>query len=431
MAYQHHLEAAPQARVVAFPRRQRPVPARGDKSILDKFRLSFHDDVAAIEREWRDFETVADCTVFQTYAWQSCWLKHVGGHARLRPAIVVVRATEGGILMLAPLAVVGGLFRRLAWSGGDLSDYNAPLLAPDFARRVSDDDFRTLWDEIVKRLRHDARFRFAAIVLEKMPEAVGMQPNPFLALPVSLHPSGAYLAHLIDDWNAFYVSKRSSATRRRDRTKRKRLSDIGPVAFATPSDDSGVNAILTILFQQKARSLAQMGIANFLALPGREAFFREFATDPATRSLCHVSRFDVGSTLAAANYGLIFRGRYYHVLASYNDGAVSRFGPGAAHLHDLMRYAIEHGYREFDFTVGDEPYKRDWCDTEIKLYDHRSAATARGWLAVVPAIAFTRVKRAIKQTPFLWRLFVRARALVGRSRPQTRHEAEKDAEDGG
>ncbi len=77
-----------------------------------------------------------------------------------------------------------------------------------------------------------------------------------------------------------------------------------------------------------------------------------------------MSRLDVGPTLAAANYGLIFRGRYYHVLASYDDGPVSRFGPGAAHLHDLMRYAIEHGCNEFDFTIGDEPYKHDWCDTE-------------------------------------------------------------------
>ena len=31
--------------------------------------------------------------------------------------------------------------------------------------------------------------------------------------------------------------------------------------------------------------------------------------------------------------------------------------------------AIDRGFRVFDFTIGDERYKRDWCDTEIKLYD--------------------------------------------------------------
>jgi hypothetical protein len=31
-------------------------------------------------------------------------------------------------------------------------------------------------------------------------------------------------------------------------------------------------------------------------------------------------------------------------LASYDEGEVSRFGPGAAHLRDLMCRAIEQGF---------------------------------------------------------------------------------------
>jgi CelD/BcsL family acetyltransferase involved in cellulose biosynthesis len=416
MSYQHHLEVAPRAEVVApFPARGRSAAARSGRLRSERLRLSFHGDIAAIENEWRAFEENADGTVFQTFAWQSCWLQHIGGPGGFQPLIAVLKTADGRILMLAPLAVGGRPFRQLGWAASDLSDYNAPLLAPDFEQCVSSGDFRAVWGDMVRSLRRDPRFRFDLIVLDKMPETVGRQPNPFLALPVALNASGAYLTHLIDDWNAFYVGKRSSATRRRDRTKRKRLNDMGPVACTTPGDAEGTNQILTTLFAQKGRAFGQMGIVNFLALPGREAFFRAFATDPATRQLCHVSRLDVGPTLAAANYGLIFRGRYYHVLASYDDGPVSRFGPGAAHLHDLMRYAIEHGCNEFDFTIGDEPYKHDWCDTEIKLFDYRSAATLRGWLAALPAIAFARAKRLIKQTPFLWRLFVRTRTLLARA----------------
>jgi len=415
MSYQHHLEAAARAEAALIPMGRASAATRGGRPANDRFRLSFHGDIAAIEEDWRRFEQSADGTVFQTFAWQSCWLTHVGHLTGFQPLIAVIRAADGGILMLAPLAISGRPFRQLRWAAGDLNDYNAPLLAPEFARIVSRDDFRSLWGAMVRSLRRDPRFRFDFIVLDKMPETVGRQPNPFLALPVALNPSGAYLTHLTDDWNSFYVGKRSSATRRRDRTKRKRLNDMGPVAFTTASDGDGTNAILTVLFAQKARAFAQMGVANFLALPGREAFFRAFATDLATRPLCHVSRLDVGPTLAAANCGLVFHGRYYHVLASYDDGPVSRFGPGAAHLHDLMRYAIEHGCHEFDFTIGDEPYKHDWCDIEIKLFDHRSAATLPGWLAALPAMAFARSKRLIKQTPVLWRLFVRMRALLARS----------------
>ena len=129
---------------------------------------------------------------------------------------------------------------------------------------------------------------------------------------------------------------------------------------------------------QKARSFARMGVGNLFAKPGHAEFYRALATDPATSQMVHVSRLDVGTTPAAINLGLTYRDCYYHLLASYDDGEVSRFGPGAAHLHDLMQLAIERGLKIFDFTIGDERYKRDWCDTELKLFDcHRGGELAR------------------------------------------------------
>ena len=102
-----------------------------------------------------------------------------------------------------------------------------------------------------------------------------------------------------------------------------------------------------------------MGVADIFARPGCREFFSDLALKPATRDLVHVSRLDVGSIVAATNLGLIFRNSYYHVVASDDDGDISRFGPGAAHLRDLLQHAIDRGCRRFDFTIGDERYKLD------------------------------------------------------------------------
>ena len=56
-----------------------------------------------------------------------------------------------------------------------------------------------------------------------------------LGLRVTINPSGAYLTHLAGDWETFYAAKRSSATRRRDRTKRKRLAEFGEIRFVNPA----------------------------------------------------------------------------------------------------------------------------------------------------------------------------------------------------
>ena len=220
---------------------------------------------------------------------------------------------------------------------------------------------------------------------------VGGQPNPFVGLGVARNPNGAFSTQLSGTWDTFYAAKRSSATRRRDRTKLKKLSEIGEVALVEPRAADERAATLETLMTQKGKAFAAMGVANIFERPGHREFYRSLVANESMQDQVHVSRLDVGSATAAVNVALVFRGSYYHLLASYFDGEVARFGPGAAHLHHLMRHAISRGYQVFDFTIGDEPYKRDWSDTEIRLFDHVSAVTLRGWPAALQDRKSTRL----------------------------------------
>jgi CelD/BcsL family acetyltransferase involved in cellulose biosynthesis len=374
--------------------------------------IAIYDGLDAIEQEWRSFETEADCTVFQSFDWLATWFQHIGQHAGVTPAIVAGRRAGGELLFLAPLAVVSGLVRRLTWLGGDFCDYNCALLAKDFSEQVTPAQFDELWAEICRRLQRQPQHRHDLVELKKMPETVGAQPNPFVRLDVGLNPSGAHLMPLNGTWDEIYNAKRSSATRRRDRTKRKRLGELGEVRFVTPQKPDEIARTLETLVVQKSKSFARMGVTNMFALPGRRDFFFALATNPRTRHLTHVSRLDVGSTWAAINLGLVFGDCYYHVLASYDDGEVSRFGPGAAHLRDLLCYAVERGLRCFDFTIGDERYKLEWSERTLLLYDLVVPVTARGWPLAALARGERRLTRAIKQNPALWTTFSRLRAAL-------------------
>ncbi len=381
--------------------------------------LSVFGDLAAIEQEWRDFEQQADCTPFQTFGWMTKWQRHIGTPRSVRPAIVLGRDETGAILFVFPLAVEPAHSgRRLTWLGSDLCDYNGPLLAQKFSSRFNRDRFLQLWAEILRRLRSDQAHGFDFVDLQKMPESIGAQPNPFLALPTGRHPSGAYVADLGPDWDAYYQGKRSSTVRKQERKQLRRLSDHGVVSFLEVVAPDEMVRTLDTMFVQKGRSLARMGVENVFARPGHHHFFRDLCTDPDTRHLAQLTRLDVGSVTAAVNFGLRFRAAFYLVISSYGEGELARFGPGRAHLRETIKHAIETGCRQFDFTVGDEPYKRDWADTELTLHDHLQAATPRGWLYVAAARAFRRTKRFIKQNPSLWRAFsvlrTRAGCLAGR-----------------
>jgi CelD/BcsL family acetyltransferase involved in cellulose biosynthesis len=378
-----------------------------------------------VEREWRPFEHSADCTAFQSFDWLAAWCRHIGPLTRTQPAIVIGRRGDETLFIL-PLAVTPGAVRRLTWLGSDLCDYNGPLLAKACASALASERFPALWREIGRCLQADARTRHDLVELTKMPERVGEQANPFMALATGLNPSNAYISDLFGTWTEFYETKRSSSTRRRDRTKLKRLGELGEVRFVTPQDRGEIERSVAMLMEQKARSFARMGVANMFARPGWSAFFTAVATDARMRGLVHVSRLDVGSGWAAVNLGLVFRDTYYHVLASHDDGEASRFGPGVAHLRDLLRYSIEHGLKHFDFTIGDERYKREWSDRTIALHDHVAAASVRGLPAVAMVHGHRRLKRFIKQNEALWSLFSRARAAIG---PKSAAPAEDIAPD--
>jgi CelD/BcsL family acetyltransferase involved in cellulose biosynthesis len=374
--------------------------------------IAIHHQFDSIGPAWREFEQNADCNGFQAFDWLATWCRHIGSLTQAQPAVVVAR--EGGaIVFILPLAVTPGAVRRLSWLGSDLCDYNGPLLAPDASSRLTPERFRDLWQDILRRLQADPRTRHDLVELTKMPERIGAQPNPLLALPVGLNPSHAYVSDLCGTWTEFYEAKRSSATRRRDRTKLKKLGEIGEVRFVTPQDRNEIMPTVELLMEQKAGSFARMGVANMFARPGWSEFFAAVAIDERSRHLIHVSRLDVGPVWAAINLGLVFRGTYCHVLASYDGGETARFGAGAAHLRELLRYSVEHGFAHFDFTIGDEPYKREWSDRTLVLYDHVAAASVRGHAAAAMMRGHRRLKRLIKQNDKLWSLFSRARAALG------------------
>lgn len=408
---------------------ERSETAHAAAAHVSPIQLSISSDLALVEKDWQSFEQEADCTVFQTFFWQSAWFRNVGPHEPVTPAIVIGRTADGKILFLMPLALHRSrLFRSLTWLASDLCDYNAPLLARNFAERLGGRHFAAIWHDILALLRADPNLRPDVVILEKMPETVGSQPNPFMELGVSPNPSGAYLTHFSGSWDEFYAARRSSATRRRDRTKLKRLADFGEVRFVTPDSPAAIDETVSVLFAQKTKSFAKMGVANMFARPGWADFFRQISGDPAVRQVTHVSRLEVGDTLAATNFGLLFGGRYYHVLAGYDDGDVSKYGPGAAHLRDLMRYAIEHGCEAFDFTIGDEGYKREWSDTAISLHDARLALTWRGRVVALISATLSHAKRTIKQTPLLWSWATRIRAALGRRGTAAPDPAARDDE---
>jgi CelD/BcsL family acetyltransferase involved in cellulose biosynthesis len=379
----------------------------------DDLTLRFCTDLDEARAQLDALASEGQQTAFQNFVWLAAWQRHIGQNLGTVPALVVGSDREGAVLFLLAFGLeTRGLVRRLTWLGSDQCDYNGPTLHPHFSRRIATDAFATLWNRIVALLTESGH-RFDIVDLAKMPETIGDQRNPMLALSTSPNPSGAYITSLGQNWDTFYTEKRSSPTRKKERRQLKHLAEFGEVKFVDVKAPDERRRTLDILFAQKSRALVRMGATDIFASEERRAFYIDVATNEAMHDLVHVSRLDIGATAAAVSVGLTAHGRYYLILSSYDDGDASKYGPGRALLHELLQYAIAHRFRCFDFTIGDEPYKLDWSDTRLVLHDHLSAVTWRGRIVVAAATTFRALKRTIKQNPALWRAFSKARAAAG------------------
>lgn len=367
-------------------------------------QLELFDDLSDVEPVWRAFERGADFTVFQRFDWLSEWHVHVGRHRQCKPVIVAARDEHGKLLILFPLAIERErMLRRLTWLGSDLCDYNAPLLAANFNRVVPPERFRHLWRQIVDAVRAMPRHRFDMVDMDKMPEFVGAQPNPMFSLPVLPRTYSAHAALLGDNWENFCNAKTSGQTRKRDRRRLRRLTEAGEVCFVHARERDEITSTMDVLISQKRNYFARKGVEDLFARAGYGAFFHAVALNPNLRDVVHVSRVDVSAAPVASGLGLMHKDCYHLVMSSYQDGDVARFGPGRVHLMELFRHAIDRRAGKFDFTIGDEPYKREWCDIELKLVGYLEATTPMGGLIVAARAAIHRGDLFIREKPTLRR----------------------------
>ena len=249
-----------------------------------------------------------------------------------------------------------------------------------------------------------------------MPQTVGVQSNPFVDLGVIANANSAHITQLGDDWETFYRAKRSSATRRRDRAKRKHMSEFGEIRFATAAEADDLRRIARhFVGAEEADFRAQRHCRYFCAARIPRVLCRFRVKSEFTPSGPCQPRSKSASTCAAANFAIVFGDCYYHVLSSYCDERVdalrararficasfSRYAikarPAALRFHDRRR-ALQAGMVR---SAPEAVRLQRGCD--LARLAGRASLRSRG----------AALKRFVKQTPLVWQLGV-APALRGR-----------------
>jgi len=296
-------------------------------------------------------------------------------------------------LMLLPLGIErrSGV-RILSFLDGGLSDYNAPIVFPG-TQDWNREQVRVIWQRLCKILPS-----FDIALFERMPERIGDLPNPLIFLGTSPFPTSGHAASLSGTWDEFSAKRLPGRRRRDNRRLRRRLEERGNVTLEIATTTQQSDAFLEALIRQKVRRHREtLTVAGFDQLG-----YRNFVME-ATRRFCamgpvHLAALKSDDTIVAVSWGFVFGSHLYGLIESYEGDEWRAFAPGHLLVESLIQWGLAHGVEVYDFGVGDEDYKLEYCDLVTSLHLASIPVTLKGMAYSLALKSVDSLKRQLKHT---------------------------------
>jgi CelD/BcsL family acetyltransferase involved in cellulose biosynthesis len=180
-----------------------------------------------------------------------------------------------------------------------------------------------------------------------------------------------------------YLKTRIKAKIKNDTFRQeKRFQELGELKFVIARRESEIREITEAMIRQKGRRYQETGARNMFNLQYYQDFYHTLAAAfPGTHVVedlhVHVSALYLDEAIIATHWGLNFRGVFYYLMPTYEGGEMAKYSAGRIHLLKLLEWSFRNGIKIFDFTIGGETYKKDWCNAELKLYEYYLPVSAK------------------------------------------------------
>ena len=370
------------------------------------FEYRVYSKFSTCEEAWRQFESAAIATPFQSLDWLQTWWNayqtaSISSATELN-IVLVYKANE--LVLVIPLAVEKSKgVRRLTWLCSHLCDYNAPVIAKNFIPEINQKTVDLIWSDIEKAIPG-----IDLLYLPKQPKRIADRSNPFYnerSLDTSLQ---YHLAGINGDWQTYYVGRRKGRSRRQIKAKVAFMRNKAGMTIDEISKPEKRAEIITQTINWKREQVAGGGAIDPFTAPETAVFFNNLAMNEKLASVLRVYVLAVEGRAIASAFGIAEGNSLILYQTSYIQSEYDKYSPGVLLLIHMMETLADEGCQVFDFSIGDEPYKFVWADQHENLSLTIKANTIRGKLALLNKQAVGGIKRWIKRSD---RRFALAKAL--------------------
>jgi len=350
----------------------------------------------------------------QSGAWVGAWLRHVAPDH----LIAIAEADKQPIMALALEIERQGPLKVAQFMGGRHACGNFPPVTT--AHAVAD---LVQLLELLKRAISKRMPDIDVLSLERLTARYDGITNPLLSLPHLPSPNLALAVDLTGGFDGVLGRSSGKRKKKKHRSQTRKFEAVGPFRRIRATTPAEVKTALDAFFAMKEIRFRQKGIEDVFSDPKVRAFFIDLFTSALTaaRPSFVMHGLEVAGTLRAVTGSSVADNRLVCEFGAITEDELAHASPGDFLFFDNIREACDDGFAVYDFSVGDEPYKRQWCDIEIVQYDAFVPLTMRGYALAAVMRAQNRAKSLIKNNPLVWKM---AKALRKRTAATTPAEDE-------
>ena len=331
----------------------------------------------------------AVATAFQGEGWLRAWYATIGRAAGTPLLVTALDKRSGSLAVMLPLvARRSGRLNLIEFTDDGVSDSNAPILGA--AAPTTAGDARAMWDEIRAALPDADLVRFT-----KMPREIEGRINPLTLLAAARRSSlSGNLVAIEGSWED-YLATLKGVLRKQLRKSWRLLAQHDGAVFRRIEDPDEALRVLAVLERQQGARLRAQGESYRLDEPAFSAFYRSITAEGVADGSVILTALMQREQIVAALLGLARGDAYVMVRISADAGQWANVSPGQLVIVKTMQSLHAEGFRVFDFSVGDYPYKRRLGARGEALFELTAALTSRG----LPYLAYDRAKQVARRYP--------------------------------
>ncbi|GAA4111567.1 GNAT family N-acetyltransferase [Aminobacter aganoensis] len=341
----------------------------------------------------------------QSAEWVAAWTE-----THTVDALIATLSAKGRPVLSVTLEVTReGPFRIARFLSGKHANGNFPAVDRTWPATASAAAIETLVGSI-RRARPDIDI----VAFDRLITEFDGLPNPLLKLASTPSPNVALAVDLDGGFEAVLTRTSGKRKRKRHRSQERKYETVGGARRIVATTEADANTMLDAFFAMKEQRFGAMGIVDVFADASVRTFFRKLFADALQKDpppfVLH--GLEVGGKYRAVTGSSRAGNRLVCEFGAIADDELAFASPGEYLFFDNISEACDQGFDIYDFSVGDEPYKRQWCDVEIQHSDVLVPLTVKGRLYALALKSISRLKSAVKNNARLWAVLKRLRSGV-------------------